>query len=77
MALTGVKCDTVEVYARINNDEWAHWTNKMLTVGVNSTISSRLTYMDFSPETRQRLTEVATAMLTLNASTARSATGAL
>ena len=43
----------------------------MLLVGVSSTIYSRLTYMDFSEETRWRLTEVATAMLSLNASTAR------
>ena len=34
-------------------------------------------YMDFSQETRQRLTDVASAMLALNANTARGATGEL
>ena len=49
----------------------------MLTVSVNSTISSRLSYMDFSEETRQRFTDVAEAMLSVNAGAARAATGAL
>ena len=69
--------ESLKIYARLNNSEWAHWTNKMLSVSVNSTIASRLTYMEFSMETRQRFHDVATAMLTLNARTARAATGAL
>ena len=69
--------DSLKVYARLNNSEWAHWTNKMVSVSVNSTISSRLTYMDFSAETQQRFQEVATAMLSLNANVARVATGEL
>ena len=50
----------------------------MVNVAVDSTIASRLTYMDFSEETRQRFTDIAEAMLSLNAGTARMmATGAL
>ena len=44
---------------------------------VDSSIASRLTYMDFSEETRQRFTDVAEAMLSVNAGAARAATGAL
>ena len=50
---------------------------KMVNVAVDSTIASRLTYMDFSVETRQRFTDIAEAMLSLNAGTARKATEAL
>ena len=57
--------------------QWADWTRKMVNVAVDSTIASRLTYMDFSEETRQRFTDIAEAMLSLNAGTARAATGAL
>ena len=52
-------------------------TRKMVNVAVDSSIASRLTYMDFSDETRQRFTDVAEAMLSVNAGTARAATGAL
>ena len=65
------------IYARVNDSEWADWTQKMVNVAVDSTIASRLTYMDFSVETRQRFTDIAEAMLSLNAGTARAATGAL
>ena len=50
---------------------------KMVNVAVDSSIASRLTYMDFSEETRQRFTDVAEAMLSVNAGAARAATGAL
>ena len=69
--------DSLEIYARVNDSEWADWTQKMVNVAVDSTIASRLTYMDFSVETRQRFTDIAEAMLSLNAGTARMATGAL
>ena len=49
----------------------------MVDVAVDSTIASRLTYMDFSEQTRQRFTDIAEAMLSLNTGTARAATGAL
>ena len=35
----------------------------MVNVAVDSTIASRLTYMDFSVDTRQRFTDIAEAML--------------
>ena len=69
--------ESLEIYARVNDSEWADWTRKMVNVAVDSTIASRLTYMDFSEETRQRFTDIAEAMLSLNAGTARVATGAL
>ena len=69
--------ESLEIYARVNDSEWADWTQKMVNVAVDSTIASRLTYMDFSVETRQRFTDIAEAMLSLNAGTARKATEAL
>ena len=74
---TDFPTDSLEIYARVNDSEWADWTQKMVNVAVDSTIASRLTYMDFSVETRQRFTDIAEAMLSLNAGTARAATGAL
>ena len=69
--------ESLEIYARVNDSEWADWTQKTINVAVDSTIASRLTYMDFSVETRQRFTDIAEAMLSLNAGTARAATGTL
>ena len=55
-----------ETYARLNNHEWASWTGKLVHVAVQSTISSRLHYMDFSEETTAHFNAVARAMLTLD-----------
>ena len=68
---------TCPVQSAVNNEDWASWTRKMVNVAVDSSIASRLTYMDFSEETRQRFTDVAEAMLSVNAGAARAATGAL
>ena len=57
--------ESLEVYARVNNAEWASWTSKLLNSTVESTIASRLTYMDFSDETKQRFNNVAKAVLTM------------
>ena len=38
--------ESLEVYARLNNTEWAGWTAKLVDVAVQSTISSRLNFMD-------------------------------
>ena len=57
--------ESLEVYARVNNAEWAAWTSKLLSATVESTIASRLTYMDFSDETKQRFNNVAKAVLTM------------
>ena len=53
--------------ARVNNSEWAEWTSKLLDVTVQSSIASRLTYMDFSDETRERFDRVAQAVLSMGA----------
>ena len=53
------------MYARLNNSEWAQWTARMCGARVDSTIASRLTYMDFSPETKERFNKVAKAMLSM------------
>ena len=55
--------ESLEIYARVNNEDWASWTRKMVNVAVDSSIAPRLTYMDFSEETRQRFNDVAEAML--------------
>ena len=57
--------ESLEVYARLNNSEWATWTGKLLNVAVQSAISSRLNYMDFSEETTAHFNAVAQSMLTL------------
>jgi hypothetical protein len=57
--------ESLEVYARLNNSEWATWTGKIVNVAVQSTISSRLNYMDFSEETTAHFNAVAQSMLTL------------
>ena len=57
--------ESLEVYARLNNSEWATWTGKIVDVAVQSTISSRLNYMDFSEETTAHFNAVAQSMLTL------------
>ena len=67
--------ESLEIYARINDADWAHWVSKSLASVVDSTVASRLaasTEMDFSPEVEARFNEVAQAMLSMNAATARS-----
>ena len=50
---------------------------KLVDVAVQSRISSRLSYMDFSDETTAHFNEVARSMLSMNASAPRKATEAL
>ena len=70
--------ESLEVYSRVNDDEWSSWIGRTISVAVDSSTASRFTDMDFSPAVRQRLTDVATAMLKLNSATARtSLTGAM
>ena len=57
--------DSLEIYARVNNEDWASWTRKMVNVAVDSSIASRLTYMDFSDEVRARFTDVAKSLLSM------------
>ena len=66
--------DSLEIYARINDSEWAEWTAKARGVNVESSIASRLTFMDFSETEETRMNEIALAMLSLDAATARAAT---
>ena len=61
----------------INDGEWAAWISKTLSVSVDSTIASRFTDMDFSPEVQQRMNKIANAMLAVNAGAARAATAPL
>ena len=68
--------ESLEVYARLNNTEWADWTSKLVDVAVHSTISSRLSYMDFSEETTAHFNEVARSMLTMGKGAPQRATGA-
>ena len=63
--------ESLEVYARVNDDVWGEWVGKSISATVDSTIASRLPVMDFSEETQKRFNEIALAMLTMNASTAR------
>ena len=69
--------ESLEVYARLNNTEWSEWTSKLVDVAVQSTISSRLSYMDFSEETTAHFNEVARSMLSMGTGAPRNATGAL
>jgi len=69
--------ESLEVYARLNNTEWSEWTSKLVDVAVQSTISSRLSYMDFSEETTAHFNEVARSMLSMGTGAPRNAPGAL
>ena len=66
--------DSLEIYARINDSEWAEWTAKARGAHVESSIASRLAYMDFSETEEARMNDIALAMLSLDAATARAAT---
>ena len=57
--------ESLDVYARVNNEEWAMWTSKLIDSTVESTIASRLTYMEFSEETKARFNSVAKAVLSI------------
>ena len=65
--------ESLEVYARLNNTEWAEWTSKLVDVAVQSTISSRLSYMDFSEETTAHFNDVARSMLSMGSVAPRAA----
>ena len=65
--------ESLDLYARVNDEDWASWIEKSLAASVDSTVASRFKDMDFSPEVHARFNEIANAMLVLNASTARAA----
>ena len=67
--------ESLETYARLNNTEWAQWTARMVGARVDSTIASRLTYMDFSDEVRARFTDVAKSLLSMGSRGAARAGG--
>ena len=69
--------ESLEVYARLNNTEWAGWTAKLVDVAVQSTISSRLNFMDFSEETTAHFNNVAHSMLAMSVGRARGAVEAV
>ena len=65
------------ILAPAYNTEWSEWTSKLVDVAVQSTISSRLSYMDFSEETTAHFNEVARSMLSMGTGAPRNAPGAL
>ena len=64
-----------QIYARVNDTEWSDWIGRTLVASVDSTIASRITDMDFSPEVIESHRRVAEAMLNINAAAASSARG--
>ena len=64
----------MEIYARVNDDEWASWIGRTIDVAVHSSMAARFSDMDFSPEVRKRFTEIASAMLNVSSAAARSTT---
>ena len=67
--------ESLEVYARVNNQEWAEWTAKILDVSVESSTAARLTYMDFSEETKERFNRVAMSVLAMGTTGRRGTAG--
>lgn len=65
--------ESLEIYARVNDDDWSAWIGRTIDVPVHSSMAARFSDMDFSPDVRKRFTAIATAMLNVNASTARAA----
>jgi len=59
--------DSIDIYARVNDDEWAMWGGKMLTAQVDSSIASRLPQIDVSQEQLQAFDQVARSLLGMNA----------
>ena len=68
--------EALDTYSRVNDDRWAAWVGKSLDVRVDSSIATRFVDMDFSPAVQARFNDVARAMLSVNAATARAAGGA-
>ena len=54
--------ESLETYARVNDDQWARWVGASIDAQVDSSISTRFTDMDFSPEIQQHFTDLALAM---------------
>ena len=55
--------ESLETYARLNDDQWASWIAKSLSSTVDSSMAARFRDMDFSPEVEQRFDEIARALL--------------
>ena len=58
--------DSIEIYARLNDDEWAEWLAKAAEAQVDSTIVPRLPTIDASPAEYERYQQTALALLSLD-----------
>ena len=63
--------ESLEIYARVNDDEWADWGGQAVHAHVDSSIVPRLPNLDFTQTQQQAFLDVANAMLGLSASAAR------
>ena len=58
--------DSIEIYARLNDDEWAEWLAKAAEAQVDSTIVPRLPTIDASPAEYERYQQTALGLLKLD-----------
>ncbi len=64
--------ESLEIYARVNDDDWADWGGQALHSRVDSSIVPRLPNLDVSQEQQKAFLGLADALLGLSASAARS-----
>ena len=62
----GARDDSIEIYARLNDDEWAEWLAKAAEAQVDSTIVPRLPTIDASPAEYERYQQTALGLLKLD-----------
>ena len=55
--------ESMEVYGRTDDAEWAKWLDLALRAKVDSTVVGRLPQIDVSPEQRRGFLEIARALL--------------
>lgn len=64
---------SLEIYARVSDDEWSKWLEAAMSATVDASVVPRLPSLDFSPEQRSAFLEMANTLLGVNARTARAA----
>jgi hypothetical protein len=69
--------ESLEIYARVNDDDWALHGARALEVEVDSTIVPRLPALEFTESEQKRLLDVARSFLNLSAGHARAASAEL
>ena len=65
--------ESLEVYACVNDEDWAKWVGAVRVAKVDSTTAAGLPRMDFSQEQLREFDQMAQGLLSLNARSIRPA----